>query len=32
MHELLNDAVDLVTEYGDDGGDKFAMMHWSKNQ
>ena len=26
MRELLNDAVGLVTECGDDGGDKIAMM------
>ena len=32
MRELLNDAVDLVTDYGDDGGDKVAMMLWSKNE
>ena len=32
MRELLNDAVDLVAENGDDGGDKVAMMHWSKNE
>ena len=30
MRELLNDALDLVTEHGDDGGDKVAMMHWSR--
>ena len=32
MRELPHDAVDLVTEYGDDGGDKVAMMHWPKNE
>ena len=32
MCELLDDAVDLVTKYGDDGGDKVSMMHWARTE
>ena len=32
MRELVNDAVDLVTEYGDDCGDKVTMMHSARTE
>ena len=32
LRELLCDAVDLVAEYRNHGGDKVAMMHCAKHE
>ena len=32
LRELMNDDVDLVAEYGDDGGDKVAMMQCARTE